>query len=162
MVGPSGSYGLFQYIEYVKEMAREIVHNSSMKLLLNFHYSHWWADQENQWIPLDQRGDNETYNGNLTLAILKEHIYNHTRAVIEEHILQGTTPDAVQIGNEVNAGMLWEEGRIVNGDMQNFVNLTNMAIDSMKNSFSANEVTTSFPQIVMHLASGGWTEFIEQ
>jgi len=162
MVSPSGSYGLFQDIEYVKEMAREIVHTNSMKLLLDFHYSHWWADPENQWVPLDWRGDDETYNGNLTLAILKEHVYNHTRAVIEELILQGTIPDAVQVGNEVNAGMLWEEGEIVNGDMQNFVHLTNTAIDAMKDSFSANKVTTSFPQIVMHLASGGWTEFTEQ
>ena len=162
MVGPSGSYGLFQDIEYVKEMAREIVHNNSMKLLLDFHYSHWWADPDNQWVPLDWRGDDETYTGSLTLVGLKEHVYNHTRAVIEELILQGTIPDAVQVGNEVNHGMLWEEGRIVNGDMQNFVHLTNTAIDAIKDSFSANDVTTSFPQIVMHLASGGWTEFTEQ
>lgn len=44
MVEPNGSYGLFQDIDYVKEMAREIVHTNSMKLLLDFHYSHWWAD----------------------------------------------------------------------------------------------------------------------
>ena len=162
MVGPSGSYGLFQDVEYVKEMAREIVHKNSMKLLLDFHYSHWWADPGNQWVPLDWRGGNETKSNNVTLAILKEHVYNHTREVIEELILQDTIPDAVQVGNEVNEGMLWEEGRIVDGDMQKFVQLTNTAIGAMRDSFSAKEVTTSFPQIVIHLASGGWTEFTEQ
>ena len=40
MVGPSGSYGLLQDVEYVKEMARKIVLKNKMKLLLDFHYSH--------------------------------------------------------------------------------------------------------------------------
>jgi arabinogalactan endo-1,4-beta-galactosidase len=172
MVGPSGSYGLFQDVEYVKEMAREIVLKNSMKLLLDFHYSHWWADPENQWIPLDWRNDDDNdtgstrnqsknSNSNVTLDVLKEHVYNHTRAVMEELIAQGTTPDAVQIGNEVNAGMLWEEGKIVNGNMHNFVQITNTAIRAMKDSFKKVDVDTDFPQIVMHLAAGGWTEFTQ-
>jgi len=167
MVEPNGSYGLFQDIDYVKEMAREIVHTNSMKLLLDFHYSHWWADPGNQWIPLGWRGVNDDSNGsntsNITLAVLKKNVYKHTRAVMEELISQNTIPDAVQIGNEVNAGILWEGGRIVDGDMQNFVQLTNSAIDAIKDSFSANEVdNTAFPKIVMHLASGGWKDFTEQ
>lgn len=163
MVNPSGSYGLFQDVEYVKEMAREIVHVNSMKLLLDFHYSHWWADPENQWIPLNWRDQNNIDDSsNISLEILKEHVYNHTREVMEELILQETVPDAVQVGNEVNAGMLWETGRIQNDDMQNFVQLTNTAIDAMKDSFSAHKVATPFPRIVMHLASGGWTEFTEK
>lgn len=174
MVGPSGSYGLFQDMDYVKEMAREIVHTNSMKLLLDFHYSHWWADPENQWIPLDWRGGNDdsnesntssgsSNNKNVTLAVLKKKVYTHTRALMEELISQNTIPDAVQIGNEVNAGILWEEGRIVDGDMRNFVQLTNSATDAIKDSFSSNNVNkTGFPKIVMHLASGGWKDFTEQ
>merc|ERR1711957_653780 len=146
----------------------EIVNTNSMKLLLDFHYSHWWADPENQWIPLDWRGGNDdsnesdtssgsSNNKNVTLAVLKKNVYKHARAVMEELISQNTIPDAVQIGNEVNAGILWEEGRIVDGDMRSFVQLTNSAIDAIKDSFSSNEVTNiAFPKIVMHLASGGW------
>eukprot|EP01083_Nonionella_stella_P026649 73413_1 len=82
---------------------------------------------------------------------------------MEELISQNTIPDAVQIGNEVNAGILWEEGRIVDGDMRSFVKLTNSAIDAIKDSFSSNDVNnTEFPKIVMHLASGGWKDFTEQ
>ncbi len=36
-------------------MARGITLENSMKLLLDFHYSHWLADSENQWIPLSWR-----------------------------------------------------------------------------------------------------------
>lgn len=160
MVGPSGSYGLFQDVEYVKEMARDIVIQNSMKLLLDFHYSHWWADPENQWIPLDWR---ESQNGNKTsLSNLKEHVYNHTKMVMEELIAQDTIPDAVQVGNEVNEGMLWDEGKIINGDMRKFVELTNTAICAMKDAFSTKRVEAAFPKIVMHLAAGGWTDYSEE
>ena len=199
-----------------KEMARDIVHKNSMKLLLDFHYSHWWADPEHQKVPLQWRdrnadrdadnenegangiydagADNETGTGmkpaTTTLGILKGHVYNHTRKVMEEFIAQGTIPSAVQIGNEVDSGMLWEEGRIKYGDMNNFVELTNSAIGAIEDSFSSMNVNTNaennnvpssgtdddadadadadvgthgtFPLIVMHLAAGGLVEFTEQ
>ena len=118
----------------------------------------------------DNDNDNDSGNSNVTLDVLKEHVYNHTRAVMEELIAQGTTPDAVQIGNEVNDRMLWEEGKIVNGNMHNFVQITNTAIRAMKDSFSSNkkvdvddiDADNDCPQIVMHLAAGGWTEFTQQ
>lgn len=163
MVGPSGSDGLFQDLEYVKEMARDIVKQNSMKLLLDFHYSHWWADDENQLIPLEWIEDSGSHDdGNIKFSMLEEHVYNHTRAVMEELIKQETIPDAVQIGNEVNSGILWEHGRIVDGEMGSFVKLTNSATRAMKDSFSANNVESAFPQIVMHLASGGRADFTEQ
>jgi len=175
MVGPSGSYGLFQDVEYVKEMARGIMLENSMQLLLDFHYSHSWADPGNQWIPLDWRksgknseidsssGDNlASPNEYVSLLDLKEHVYNHTKIVMEELIAQGTIPNAVQIGNEVNSGMLWDEGKIINGEMGNFVQLTNTALQAMKDAYSTSKVDAPFPQIVMHLAAGGWTDYSEQ
>jgi len=162
MVNPSGSYGLFQDVEYVKEMAREIVIQNEMKFLLDFHYSHWWADPDNQRIPLEWREDEDQEESHISLELLIQNVYNHTKTIMEELIQQGTIPDAVQIGNEINGGMLWEQGRIVDGDMENFVELTNAAVQAMRDTFSSYGLEdTAFPKIVMHLAAGGWTEFCE-
>ena len=169
MVDPDGTHGLFQTMEYVKKMAEDIVHTNSMKLLLDFHYSHWWADPENQQIPLKWRNntdDEHDYSSTSTtrtrasLLELEECVYNHTRITMEALIDQGTIPDAVQIGNEVNAGMLWDTGKIVDGDMDNFVRLTNSAIRAIEDSFT-DEEDARVPQIVMHIASGGWTQFTQ-
>jgi arabinogalactan endo-1,4-beta-galactosidase len=157
MVDPDGTHGLFQDTEYVKEMAREIMLTNKMKLLLDFHYSHWWADPENQLIPTSWRS---TYDGQtVTLDELKEFVYNHTRSVIKELRDQRTIPGAIQIGNEVNAGMLWELGRIqANFDMENFAEITNTAVRAIQDTLSPYY---PMPRIVMHLASGGWTQFSE-
>jgi len=157
MVDPDGTHGLFQDIEYVKEMARDIVTVQKMKLLLDFHYSHWWADRDNQWMPTCWTSDDKEQN--VTLAMLKDYVYNHTRSVMEVLRDQDTIPNAIQIGNEVNAGMLWELGRIQpDGDMEKFVKLTNTAVRAIQDSLPS---TKPLPRIVIHLAAGGWTEFSE-
>jgi arabinogalactan endo-1,4-beta-galactosidase len=158
MVNPDGTHGLFQDIDYVKEMAREIVTTNKMKLLLDFHYSHWWADRNNQRMPSSWISE---YNDqNLTLKTLKNYVYNHTRKVMEELRDQGTIPDAVQIGNEVNAGILWEPGRInPNGDMKHFVELTNTAVRAIRDALPSSPST--IPRMVMHISSGGSKRFSE-
>lgn len=91
LVDPSGTYGLFQDIDYVKEMARDIVLKHNMKLLIDFHYSHWWTSPRHQWIPLGWRagkhGDND-----VPLELLRNYVFEHTKAVMEELILQDTIP----------------------------------------------------------------------
>ena len=158
MVNPDGTHGLFQDIDYVKEMAREIVTTNQMKLLLDFHYSHWWADRNNQRMPSSWISE---YNDqNLTLNALKNFVYNHTRKVMEELRDQGTIPDAVQIGNEVNAGILWEPGRInPTGDMKHFVELTNTAVRAIRDALPST--LSTIPRMVMHLSCGGSKQFSE-
>eukprot|EP01083_Nonionella_stella_P048502 129611_1 len=104
-----------------------------MKLLLDFHYSHWWADPNNQW--------------DADLTSLKNRVYKHTRAVMEALIAQNTIPQAIQIGNEVNSGMLWDQGRIVDGDMSQFVDLTNSAVQPIHESIKLHEIDRNKEQI---------------
>jgi arabinogalactan endo-1,4-beta-galactosidase len=157
MVDPDGTHGLFQDIEYVKEMARDIVTQNQMKLLLDFHFSQWWADPGNQWIP--KTWTSEGNDENVTIQMLEEYVYNHTLHVMRELRDQQTIPDAVQIGNEVNAGILWEPGRIQqDGDMNNFVSLTNTALRAIRDALPLSH---PLPRIVMHIAAGGWRQFSE-
>jgi beta-galactosidase len=39
-------------------------------------------------------------------------MYAFTKKVIIELKAQGTTPDMVQIGNEINHGMIWPDGHV--------------------------------------------------
>jgi len=74
------------------------------KLLLDFHYSDWWADPGKQNKPAAW--------ATLSFADLKDSVYTYTRNVIEALKNQNALPDMVQIGNEITGGMLWPDGRI--------------------------------------------------
>lgn len=80
------------------------IKNDSMKILLNFHYSDTWADPGKQYKPAAWEG--------LTFEILKDSVYQYTKKVLQALNNQGTLPDMVQIGNEINPGMLWNDGRV--------------------------------------------------
>jgi len=54
------------------------------------------------------------------ISQLQTDVYNYTFGVCNALKGQGTTPDSVQIGNEINVGMLWPEGEVINN---NFTNL---------------------------------------
>jgi beta-galactosidase len=94
-------------LQHTKEMAAR-VKKAGMKLLLDFHYSDYWADPGKQYKPAAWRG--------LDFEALKKALYDYTRNVILELKQQGTTPDMVQIGNEINHGMVWPEGNVRNPD----------------------------------------------
>ena len=59
------------------------------------------------------------------LNTLKDSVYQFTRK-----ITQDVRPDLIQIGNEVNAGFMWELGRITNGD--NFYELAKEGVRAVK------------------------------
>ncbi|MFZ4520285.1 MAG: glycoside hydrolase family 53 protein [Bacteroidales bacterium] len=71
----------------------------NLKVLLDLHYSDTWADPGSQNTPSAWK--------NLPLNTLSDSVYSYTRRVLS--LIQ---PDYVQIGNEINGGFLWEEGRI--------------------------------------------------
>lgn len=74
-----------------------------LKILLDFHYSDTWADPGKQATPAAWADKNITE--------LQDAIYQYTKDVMA--IIR---PEYVQIGNEINGGMLWEIGRLQNED----------------------------------------------
>jgi arabinogalactan endo-1,4-beta-galactosidase len=75
-----------------------------MKVLLDFHYSDWWADPGKQWLPQAWEG--------ASLDQLETSLYQFTKRAVGDMRAAGAGPDMVQIGNEVTNGMLWPLGRI--------------------------------------------------
>ncbi|HET9824885.1 MAG TPA: glycosyl hydrolase 53 family protein, partial [Chitinophagaceae bacterium] len=90
-------------LEHTKQMAKRIK-MKGLKFLLDFHYSDTWADPGKQYKPSAWKG--------LSFSLLKDSVYEFTKKVIEELKKQGTTPDMVQIGNEINHGMIWPDGHV--------------------------------------------------
>ena len=115
-----------------------------IKLLVDFHYSDNWADPGKQnkpaaWKDLDFEG-------------LKQALYDHTFDVCTSLVAQGTPPDMVQIGNEINSGILWPDGHTWNPP--NWDNLTQLL------TAGHDAVKTCSPEtlVMLHIAEGGDNE----
>ncbi|MES2891277.1 MAG: beta-galactosidase GalA [Bacteroidota bacterium] len=120
-----------------KKMAKR-VKDAGMKLLLDFHYSDTWADPGKQYKPAAWRGEN--------FSQLKKSVYEFTKQVMQELKDQGTIPDMVQVGNEINHGIIWPEGSVSNLDsLAHLLNAGTAAVKAVD------------PRIVMmlHVALGG-------
>jgi beta-galactosidase len=94
-------------LNYTKQMAKR-VKAAGLKFLLDFHYSDYWADPGKQYKPAAWK--------NLSFEELKKALYDYTKMVMEELKAQGTTPDMVQVGNEINHGIVWPDGNVANID----------------------------------------------
>jgi arabinogalactan endo-1,4-beta-galactosidase len=124
-------------LEHTKEMAKRIK-AAGMKFLLDFHYSDYWADPQQQNKPAAWVGQDFT--------TLKKSLYDYTVDVMQQLKDQGTTPDMVQIGNEINHGMLWPDGEINNLD-----SLAQLIYEGVKGVRKVSPNTI----IMLHIALGG-------
>lgn len=79
------------------------VKNEGFSLLLDIHYSDWWADPSHQAIPAAWQ--------NLSQADLVAKVEDYSRESVQAFVDAGTSPDIVQVGNEITGGMLWPLGR---------------------------------------------------
>lgn len=118
-------------------MARRIK-AAGLKILLDFHYSDTWADPGKQFKPAAW--------AKLPFNELKKALHLHTVTVLNALKEQNTFPDMIQIGNEINHGILWPEGNTKN--MDQLCALIKSGIDGVK------QVNTSVP-IMIHIACGG-------
>ncbi len=124
-------------LEHTKQMAKR-VKAAGMKFLLDFHYSDTWADPGKQFKPRAWRGK--------SFPELKQAVYDHTTEVMQALKDQGTPPDMVQVGNEINHGMIWPEGNI--GNLDSLAQLIYAGINGVR---AVAPATT----IMLHVALGG-------
>ncbi|MFF7653103.1 arabinogalactan endo-beta-1,4-galactanase [Streptomyces sp. NPDC007983] len=109
-----------------------------LKLLVDFHYSDTWADPGNQRKPAAWASHG--------IGQLQTDVYNYTYDVCNSLKSQGTAPDSVQIGNEINVGMLWNDGKVVSND---FTNLSLL----LKAGYNATKACNSTTKVIIHTAN---------
>ncbi len=124
-------------LDHTKRMARRI-EDAGMGLLLDFHYSDYWADPQRQLKP----GAWE----DLPFDSLRVAMRDYTTRVLRELAAQGTPPAMVQIGNEINHGLLWPDGHI--SKLDNLADLLKSGVEGVR---------TADPDlpVMLHLALGG-------
>jgi arabinogalactan endo-1,4-beta-galactosidase len=126
------------------------------KFLLDFHYSDWWADPGRQnmpkaWVDLD-------------MEQLEQAIYDYTAEVIQTLADADAMPDMVQIGNEVNNGMMWPAGKTYAspgeevGGYDGLAALLSQGVRAVRDHDPSNGDPEERIKIAIHLADGGNNE----
>lgn len=118
-----------------------------MKVLVDFHYSDWWADPGKQNKPDSWK--------NLEGASLATAVADFTYEVLKYMEDNDALPDMVQLGNEVNNGFLWPDGKIAGeGGFDSFVTLFNAGAQAVRK-------ISKDTKIALHLAEGGNSDLFE-
>jgi len=102
----------------VKNLAQR-ARGKGMKIWLDLHYSDTWADPGQQAKPAAWES--------LNLTELIDSVYSYTQKVVS--IID---PEYIQIGNEINSGFLWEDGRISNE--ADFISLLKSGIRAVRDN----------------------------
>lgn len=112
LVNPSNSDFNLTYSKSLASTAKA----QGMNLLLDIHYCDWWGDnvKPKSWA---------SHTGEKLLTDVK----SHTTTVVKSFNATGKLR-WVQIGNEVDGGLLWEDGRQTN----TFVDIINTAYEAVK------------------------------
>jgi arabinogalactan endo-1,4-beta-galactosidase len=88
----------------VKTLAQR-ARTAGMKIWLTVHYSDSWADPGTQTTPAAWQS--------LSFTDLKSAVTNYTSEILTE-----INPDIFQIGNEINSGLLWPQGNLIDHEAQ--------------------------------------------
>ncbi len=102
-VAPNDSEVQVNDLPYTLRMAAR-AKAAGAKLLLDIHYSDTWADPAHQTTPAAW--------ASLGIDSLERRVESYTDSVVAALRQAGALPDVVQIGNEIDCGMLWPLGRV--------------------------------------------------
>lgn len=111
--------------------------DANMDVMIDFHYSDTWADPGNQWKPSQWQ--------QLSFEDLMGQVWSYTRDSLNALKAAGITPKWIQVGNETNNGMLWNDGMASN-NMRNYAWLFNSGRNAAKEVFPDAKV-------IVHLAN---------
>lgn len=107
-------------------------------VLLNFHYSDFWADPGKQIKPKAWK--------KLSVTELEKEVYEYTRDTLERFVEEKVNLTMVQVGNELTNGLLWPEGKVPAYD--NIARFVNAGIRGVR------AVSETIP-VMIHLDNGG-------
>lgn len=123
------------------------VTQAGLGVLLNFHYSDFWADPGKQFKPKAW----ESYS----LEELEQAVYDYTLETMELFLKEGVKVTMVQVGNELSNGLLWPEGKVPNYD--NIARFVNAGIRGVRAAQLQNQKALGGEKIpiMIHLDNGG-------
>lgn len=110
----------------------------NFRVMINFHYSDYFADPGCQLMPKAWEGHSDEQ--------LLEDVYQHTYHVLKALTDNGITPEWVQVGNEINNGMMLPAASAKEA-FHKLAGLLNRGYEAVKDASPASRVVT-------HIADG--------
>ena len=108
--------------EDVLKLARR-AKEQQMAIMIDFHYSDWWADPGKQNIPKAWE--------KMDYAAMRQALAQHTRETLQLLKDNGIDVKWVQVGNETTHGFLWPMGR-AEENMAQYAGLTQAGYEAVK------------------------------
>lgn len=132
------SYGAGENnLEHVIWMGKQVT-EAGMGVLLNFHYSDFWADPGKQIKPKAW--------AHMGVEELEQAVYDFTLNSLKKMLDAGVRVTMIQVGNELTNGLLWPEGKLPNYD--------NVAVFVNAGIRACRAVDPTIP-LMIHLDNGG-------
>lgn len=130
----------FNNSQHVVALAKR-AHELGFRILIDFHYSDWWADPSKQNMPIAWQ--------NKTPSQVSKLLYQFTLQLMLKLKEAGVQPEWVQIGNEITNGMLWPLGKTSEWEQL-----------AMFLKSGGQAVKAVFPnsKLILHLDAGGDNE----
>lgn len=127
-----------------------------MEIEITLNYSDWWPNGATQEIPSSWRKEIEGLENDAAVDKLEELVYEYTKDIMKKLVNQGTTPEYISLGNEMQYGILYPYGRVSNFEqLARFLNAGYRAV---------KEISTN-TKVVLHLDEAGednrYTTFLD-
>ena len=119
---PATDHASFEEVETFAAQLKSL----GFKVWLTVHYSDTWADPGNQQIPAAWQ--------NASFEVLKDSVYNYTAKIMDR-----INPDLIQIGNEIDPGILLPFGDFFNNQQQ-FLGLLESGITAVRDHNSETKI----------------------
>ena len=131
----AGNCDLDNYIKLAK-----LAKSKGFKILMDLHYSDFWADPGKQFIPKAWVG--------LGIDELCEAVYSFTKDCLVRAKQEDVLPDMIQVGNEITNGILWPIGKLeIDGKRGNYDNFCRL----IKSGCRACREVAPNAKIMLHL-----------
>jgi arabinogalactan endo-1,4-beta-galactosidase len=128
-VNPVNEHSSFNEVKQFSKFLK----SKGFKIWLTLHYSDTWADPGSQETPSAWKG--------LDFITLKDSVYTYTKKVVKE-----IDPNYIQIGNEINSGILHPYGHISN-NFENFIKLIQTGVSAVRANSKECEIILHFAGI---------------
>lgn len=132
----SGSLGVGDNNQAGSIALAQLASSMGFQIIIDFHYSDTWADPGHQTIPAAWTGQ--------SYSQLQTSVYNYTYDFMKALAADGIYPQWVQVGNEINSGLLWPVG-----EYTNFTQLAGL----INQGYNAVKAVSSSTQVIVHLAT---------
>lgn len=135
----------YQNINDILNLAKR-AKNANMAIQLTLHYSDFWSNGLTQNIPADWKSQISGLSSADAVTKLEKLVYDYTKSVMRQMTAQGTIPETVSIGNEIQAGVLYPYGSTTN-----FANLARF----LNAGYTAVKEVNPDTKVILHLDDAG-------